>query len=152
VPAPDVAEARAEEVLAAHLTPDQRAEWAAVGRITIVKRGLVWSVLLLELAKMFPLVILLVVPGWRVAAVILFMTVVVGSKAFWLPRIALASTQRREWLVSAHGSPVVNARGRQVRFCALFREQLPAADRVLAWKHLLEMGEAHFLRKANIKG
>ncbi len=152
MPAADVADARAEQLLDAHLSPDQRSEWSAVGRITVVKHGFVWSIVLRELSKVLPLLALLAVPGWRVVAFILFVAILVGSKPFWVPRFSLAMARRREWVVSPHASPVAIVRGREVRFCALFREQLPAADRVLAWKQLLEVSEAHFLKKANIRG
>ncbi len=78
-------------------------------------------------------------------------TVVVIFMPLWLPRIALASASRRVWIVSARTSPVVRVRGRTIRFCVSFREYLPAADRVLAWKHLVEHSEAHFLRTANVR-
>lgn len=150
--AAEAAEARAEELLGAHLTPDQRAEWAARGRITIVKRGPVWSVLLRDLAKVLPLAALLAVPGWRVGALVLIGTVLVASMPFWLRRFVVASSLRREWILSARGSPAVRIRGKVTRFCAAFREYLPAGDRVLAFKHLVELSEGHFLRTANIRG
>lgn len=150
--AAQVAEARAEELLVAHLTPAQRAEYAAVGRITIVKCGVVWSIVLRDVAKVLPLAALALVPGWRVAALILLATVLVTTMPFWLPRFAVASARRREWTITPRSAPVVTARGRRTRFCAAFREFLPPGDRVLAWKHVLELSEAHFLREANIRG
>jgi hypothetical protein len=147
----EAAEVRAEELLAAHLSPRQRAEWLATGRITIVKRGLVWGILLRDLAKVIPVLALLAVPGWRTAGLVIIATVVVIFMPLWLPRVALASARRREWIVSPRTSPVVRARGRTVRFCVSFREYLPAADRVLAWKHLVEHSEGHFLRTANVR-
>lgn len=149
--AAEAAETRAEQLLAAHLSPRQRVEWLATGRVTIVKRGLVWGVLLRDLAKVLPILALLAVPGWRTAGLVIVATVVVIFMPLWLPRVALASAPRREWLVSARTSPVVRARGRTIRFCVSFREYLPAADRVLAWKQLIEHSEAHFLRTANVR-
>ncbi len=149
--AAEAAEARAEELLGAHLSPRQRAEWVASGRITIVKRGLVWGVLVRDLAKVVPILALLAIPGWRTAGLVIVATVVVIFMPLWLPRVALASARRREWVVSPRTSPVVRARGRTVRFCVSFREYLPAADRVLAWKHLVEHSEAHLLRTANVR-
>jgi hypothetical protein len=148
----DAAEARAETLLLAHLTPAQRAEWAATGRITIVKRGFVWGVLLRDMAKALPLLALVAIPGWRVAGLVFLVSFVVGLVPLWLPRFAVASAWRREWILSARTSPVVLARGRKIRFCVGFREYLPAGDRVLAWKNLLELSESHFLRTANIRG
>jgi hypothetical protein len=147
----EAAEARAEELLAGHLSPRQRAEWAATGRVTVVKRGLVWGVLVRDLAKMVPVLALMAFPGWRAAGLVIATTIVVIFMPLWLPRVALACARRREWVVSARTSPVVRARGRTVRFCVSFREYLPAADRVLAWKHLVEHSEAHFLRTANVR-
>jgi len=144
-------EARANELLATHLTPGQRAEFAAMGRITVVKRGLVWSILLRQAAVLLPVAALLAVRGWRMAGFLLLVTLVITLAPFWLPRFAVASTRRREWILCARTSPVLLAHGRRIRFCVAFREYLPAADRVLAWKNLVELSEAHFLRTANVR-
>lgn len=148
----ELAEARAEQLLVAHLSPRQRAEYAAAGRVTIVKRGIVWGIVLRDLAKVAPLVALLAIPGWRIVAATLVATFLVALAPLWLPRFAVASARRREWVVSARTSPVVRARGRETRFCAAFREHLPPGDRLLAWKHVIELSEGHFLRTANIRG
>jgi hypothetical protein len=146
------ARARAEELLAAHLTPAQRAEWAERARITIVKRGVIWSILLRDLAMALPLAGLLAMAGWRLEAFLLAAVIAVALSPFWLRRFVVASARRREWVISARASPIVRVRGRTTRFCAVFRENLPAADRVLAWKQVLELSEGHFLRKANVRG
>jgi hypothetical protein len=151
VGAAEAAEVRAEELLEAHLSPRERAEYASTGRLTVVRRGLVWGVLLRDLAKVIPILALMAVPGWRTAGLVVAATVVVIFMPLWLPRIALASASRREWVISARTSPVVRVRGRTIRFCVSFREYLPAADRVLAWKHLVEHSESHFLRTANVR-
>lgn len=151
MPPDAAADQRAEELLAAHLTPAERAEYAATGRVTVVKRGLVWPIVLREVSKLLPLVALLAIPGWRMAAFLLLATVLVTFMPLWLPRFAIASARRREWVLSGRTSPVVSARGRRVRFCVAFREYLPPADRLLAWKNLVELSEAHFLRKANVR-
>jgi len=151
VGAAEAAEVRAEELLEAHLTPRERAEYISTGRVTLVKHGLVWGVLLRDLAKVIPILALMAVPGWRTAGLVVAATVVVIFMPLWLPRIALASASRREWVISARTSPVVRVRGRTIRFCVSFREYLPAADRVLAWKHLVEHSESHFLRTANVR-
>jgi hypothetical protein len=150
--AAEIAEARAEELLDGHLTPDQRVEYAMFGRITIVKHGILWSVLLRDAAKVIPLAALLAALGLRTEALYVLVTVVLAFVPFWLPRFAVASARRREWIVTARSTPVVVARGRRTRFCAAFREHLPPGDRVLAWKHLIELSEAHFLRTANVRG
>jgi hypothetical protein len=152
VSAAELAEARAAELLASHLTPDQRAEWAALGRITIVKQGVLWSVLLRDVAKVLPIAALLAVPAWRTEAFFALLTVIVAFLPFWLPRFAVASAPRREWIVTARATPLLLARGRRTRFCAAFQEHLPAGDRVLAWKHVIELSEPYFLRNANIRG
>jgi hypothetical protein len=151
VGAAETAEVRAEELLGTHLTLRERTEYLATGRITIVKHGPVWGVLLRDLAKVLPILALVVLPGWRTAGLVVAATVVVIFMPLWLPRVALASASRREWVLSPRTSPVVRVRGRTVRFCVSFREYLPAADRVLAWKHLVEHSEAHFLRTANVR-
>lgn len=144
------AQTRAEELLASHLTPHERAEYAATGRLLIVKRGLVWSILLRQLAVVLPLAPLLAVPASRAAALVLLATIVIALAPFWVSRFALASTRRREWVISSRSPPVVRARGRSFRFCVRFTEELPAADRVLAWKNLIEVCEPRFLRTANV--
>jgi len=143
-------ETRAEELLASHLTSSQRAEYAAIGRITVVKRGFVWSILLRQVAVLLPLAALLATGGWR-TAILLVALFVVTLAPFWLPRFAMASARRREWIISARTNPVLLARGRKIRFCVGFREALPDADRVLAWKNLVELSEGYFLRKANVR-
>jgi hypothetical protein len=148
----EAAEARAEALLSRHLLPPQRAQWAASGQITVEKRGIVWRVLLRELAKALPLVVLLAIPGWRAPAIVVAATVIVTFMPLWLPRVAIACTRRRLWTITAHGSPMLRARGKTVRFCVAFREWLPGPDRVLAWKHLIDHSEAHLLAVANIRG
>jgi hypothetical protein len=149
--APDEVDARAQSLLVAHLTPRQRAEYEATGRITIVKHGIVWGVVLPQLARILPVVALAALPGWRVAACLLVATLVVTLAPFWRPRFAVAMSRQRRWVISARASPVVLARGRRIRFCVGFKEYLPDADRVLAWKNLVEVSEAHFLRTANVR-
>jgi hypothetical protein len=146
------AEARAEALLREHLPPQARAEWLATGQLTVEKRGLVWGVLIRELAKALPLLALVAIPGWRAPAIVVAATVLVTFMPLWLPRVALACTRRRQWIISAHGSPVLRARGRTIRFCVAFREWLPGSDRVLAWKNVVEHSEAHLLATANIRG
>ncbi len=146
------AESRAEALLASRLTPAARAEWRASGRLTLEKRGVVWGVLLRQLARAIPLFAPMAVPGWRAPAFVVAATLVVMFAPVWLPRVAIACTRRREWVITPHGSPFVRARGRTVRFCVAFREWLPGPDRVLAWKHLVEHSEAHLLAVANIRG
>lgn len=147
----EAAETRAEELLGANLSPRQRAEYRSTGRVTIVKRGLVWSVLLRDLLKLLPLLALSALPGWRAAGLVIAATVVVVFMPLWLPRLTLATAARREWVISGRTSPVVRVWGKTVRFCVSFREYLPPPDRVLAWKHLLEHSEGHFLRTANVR-
>ena len=148
----EAAEARAESLLSSHLPPAQRAQWVATGQVTVEKRGIVWGVHLRELAKALPLAALIAIPGWRAPAFVVAATVVVTFMPLWLPRVALACTRRRLWIITAHGSPTLRARGKTVRFCVAFREWLPGPDRVLAWKNLVEHSEAHLLAVANIRG
>ena len=148
----EAAEARAEALLASHLSPALRVEWATCGQLSIEKRGIVWGVLVRELLKALPLFLLVLIPGWHAPAFVVVATVVVTFMPLWLPRVALACTRRRTWTISSHGSPVLRARGRTVRFCVAFREWLPGPDRVLAWKNLVEHSEGHLLAVANIRG
>ena len=148
----EATEARAEALLASHLSPAGRAEWRKTGRLTIEKRGVVWGILLRELAKATPLLAPVAIPGWRAPAFVVAATLLVTLMPVWLPRVAIACTRRRQWVITPHGSPVLRARGRTVRFCVAFREWLPGPDRVLAWKHLVEHSEAHLLAVANVRG
>ncbi|HET7827096.1 MAG TPA: hypothetical protein VFK90_17300 [Anaeromyxobacter sp.] len=144
------AHARAERLLHAHLTAAQREEYTATGQISIVKYGVVWAILLRQLAVVLPIVPLLAVPMWRTLGVVLLAIVVVALAPFWVSRFSLAITRRREWVISGRSAPVLRARGRAVRFCVRFTEDLPAADRVLAWKNLIELSEPTFLKTANV--
>jgi hypothetical protein len=152
VVAGEAAEARAEALLSSHLTPILRAEWMTSGQLTVEKHGVVWGVLVRELVKTLPLLALILIPGWHAPAFVVAATVVVTFMPLWLPRVALACTRRRLWTITAHGSPVLRARGRTIRFCVAFREWLPGPDRVLAWKHLVEHSEGYLLGVANIRG
>ncbi len=143
------ADARAERLLAAHLTPSQRAELAATGHVSIVKRGLVWGILLRQLLVVLPFVPLIAVPASRTAGLLLLLAVLVAVAPFWASRFLLASTRRRVWLVSGRSAPVLRNRAGEIRFCVRFTEEMPPADRVLAWKNLLELSETRFLRTAN---
>jgi hypothetical protein len=143
------AHVRAERLLAAHLTPRQRAEYAGTGQLSIVKHGVVWGILLRQLAVLLPFVPLLAVAMWRTLGLVLLAIVVVALAPFWVSRFALAATRRRVWVISGRSAPLLRSRGRDVRFCVRFTEDLPAADRVLAWKNLIEHCEPQFLKTAN---
>lgn len=147
--AADEARARARRLLAAHLTASQRAEYAAAGRISIVKRGLVWGILLRQALAVLPFAPLLALPQSRTTGLVLLAAVAIALAPFWVPRFRVASMRRREWVVSGRLAPVLRVRGRSVRFCVRFTEDLPPEDRVLAWKNLIELSEAHFLKTAN---
>jgi hypothetical protein len=149
VVAAEEAHGRARELLAAHLTASQRAGYAATGEIWIVKRGLVWGILLRQILVVLPFAPLVALPGSRTVGLFLLAAVAVALAPFWISRFALASTRRREWVISGRGPPVLRARGRAIRFCVRFTEELPPEDRVLAWKNLIELSEARFLATAN---
>jgi hypothetical protein len=143
------AQARARRLLAAHLTESQRAEYATTGRISIVKRGLVWGILLRQLLVVLPFVPLIAAPPSRTVGLVLLAGVAIALAPFWLSRARLASMRRREWVISGRAAPMLLVRGRSVRFCVRFTEELPPEDRVLAWKNLIERSEAQFLKTAN---
>ncbi len=145
------AEERARLLLLAHLSAEQRAQWLAEGRVTVVKRGVVWSVVLRDLLYVLPVLLLMVVPGWRMTGFLLATTLVVGLLPLWLPAFLIACSRRREWVITPVRSPELRARGKRIRFCVAFQEPLPAGDRVLAWKHLIEVSEPQFLRTANVR-
>ena len=139
---------RAEALLAAHLTPRQRAEWTATGRISVVRRGVLWGLVLPRAAVLVPIALLVASHAWRPVGLLLLVAVAVLAP-FWFPRLALATARRRTWLVSGRAPPLLRVRGRLVRFCVRFTEELPEADRVVAWKNLVELGEARLLEVAN---
>ena len=147
--AAEEAELRAERLLAAHLTPAQRAQYDRTGRISIVKHGVVWRILLRQLASFLPLAPLLAVAAWHPAGLVLVAGLVAALVPLCRGRLAVAGTRRREWVISGLAPPVLRTRGRSIRFCVRFTEPMPRADRVLAWKNLIELNEALFLRTAN---
>jgi hypothetical protein len=143
------AQARARRLLAAHLTARQRVEYAATGGLSIVKRGLVWGILLRQVLVVLPFAPLIALPASRTVGVVLLAAVAIALAPFWISRFRVASMRRRDWFVSGRSAPVLRVRGRSMRFCVRFTEDLPAEDRVLAWKNLIELSEAHFLKTAN---
>lgn len=149
------AEERAEALLLAHLTAEQRSEYGRLGTVTVVKRGLVWRTILTYAAFAVGVVALAVigttVPGLELAAVVASVAVVttIVTFLFWLPPLAIACTRRRVWRLSADRKPALVLGSRRIEFCVRVAEDVPRADRLLAFKNAIEGNERYFLRKAN---
>jgi hypothetical protein len=142
---------RAEALLLEHLTPQQRVEYEQRGAITVVKEGVIWKILLRHIFFL----LLLVLPAIRIgsarALAGVLVTVAVALFPIWFPGFVVACSRRRTWRIEPSASPKLEVRGKQIDFCVRIDDALPGADRVLAYKNILEANESHFLRKANAR-
>ena len=145
------ADARARALLLDHLTPAERREWEVEGRITVLKRGVVWPLLVRHLVVAAVLALGLAVPGVRIFSALLLPMLTIGLLPIWLPGFVIACSRRRTWVLSPWASPELRTRRKRFSFCVRLVEELPGPDRVLAWKNLLEANEAYFLRTANVR-
>ncbi len=149
-PPADPAERRARDLLLAHLSPEQRVAYLAGEPIRVVKRGIVWSVVLRDALVLVPVLAGLALPGWRMAAILMTLTLLVGLLPLWGAAFMIACSRRREWRIGPWAAPELRVRGYRIGFCVRFDEELPAGDRVLAWKNVIEGSEPYFLRTANV--
>jgi hypothetical protein len=146
---------RAEALLLAHLTAEQRLEYETRRTITIVREGVIWRTVLCYAAAALALALLAVVgrlvpalEGATIVAAVGFVAAL-GTFLVWIPPLAIACTRRRVWVVGAGRRPTLTVGGRRIAFCVFVRSDVPEADRVLAFKNVLEANERYFLRKAN---
>jgi hypothetical protein len=144
---PDDAARRAGRLLSAHLDPAQRDEYQRGGVVTIEKRGPVpgvlarngaLSLLAAAAAAYLPL-------GLDPALVTLVVLPLLA------PAFLIACWPRRVWRIDPEHGPQLVGRRVRIDFCVRFDEPLPGADRILAFKNILETHEASFLRTANVQ-
>jgi hypothetical protein len=156
VPAPHCSPAeRAEALLLAHLTPEQRVEYQFHGTVTIVREGVLWGTVCWYAAAALAMVALglagWVVPALQAATVLAAVAFVSAIATFlvWIPPLAIASARRRVWVLAARRRPTLTVGRRRILFCVFVKADVPDADRILALKNVLEANERYFLRKAN---
>jgi len=148
-------EERSEALLLAHLSAEQRREYAASGRVTVVKEGLIWRAVLSFIAGALVLAALAlagrIFPGFEGATALAALGFVTAIALFlvWVPPLAVACTRRRVWVLQRGRRPAVVIGSRRIEFCVNVRGEVPEADRILACKNVLEADERYFLRKAN---
>ncbi len=146
---------RAEALLFAHLTDEQRREYQASRTITVVKEGIIWRTALGYAVVALGVVALALVgrriPSLEALTVVAALVLVAAIALFlvWIPPLAVACTRRRVWIVGAGRRPVLVMGARRIQFCVRVDGDVPDADRVLAYKNVLEGNERYFLRKAN---
>lgn len=145
------AQERAEALLLEHLTPEQRREYQEQGVITVVKEGIIWRILLRHLL----ILLLLILPAIRIGSarslVGVMITIVVALFPIWFPGLVVACSRRRIWRLDPTTSPKLQVHGKLIDFCVRVDGPMPGADRVLAYKNILEANEPYFLRKANAR-
>ena len=148
----DGAEARAEALLREHLTAAQRREYEATGTISIVRKGRIsrifWKhVILAVVAAVTALA--LGASGNRVAVGFSPLAAMVAVLPFLSPSFLIACSRLRTWRIDPVSGPRLLVRRKRIHFCVRIDDELPSADRVLAYKNILEANEAYFLQRAN---
>jgi hypothetical protein len=147
-------EARARALLIEHLTPEQRREYEETGTFRVVKNGVVWAwcvwrVLLVHAA----LLALIAVPAYRIGGASAAAGILLASSVVLLPRwvraLRVAFSRRRTWCIEPFAAPALHLRRSRIEFCVHVAGVLPGADRMLAYKNILDSNEPHFLSEAN---
>jgi len=151
-PVRDAAEARATALLLSHLTPAQAREYEETGSVSIVKTGRIGPLLRkhLFLAILAATVAAaLAASGNRVAAGFTPLPAILALLPLFAPSFLIACSRSRTWRIDPVSGPRLLVRRRRVYFCVRIEQALPSADRILAYKNILEANEAYFLRRAN---
>jgi hypothetical protein len=151
-PLRDAAEARAAALLLEHLTPAQAREYEETGSVSIVKTGLIGPVLrrhLLLAGLAATAAIALAASGDRVAVGFTPLPAILTLLPLFAPSFLIACSRSRTWRIDAMSGPRLLVGRRRMYFCVRIDQALPSADRILAYKNILEANEAYFLRKAN---
>jgi hypothetical protein len=145
---------RSEALLAEHLTPEQRREYEATGTVTVVKHGPIRPILG-RYALMVLIAALIAVActlsGYRAAAALSRVLVVLTVLPFFAPTFLIACSRKRTWRIDPEMGPKLLVRRKRVDFCVRIDAALPSADRILAYKNIIEANEPYFLRKANAR-
>jgi hypothetical protein len=133
--------------LLAHLDAAQRDDYQRGGVVTVERRGPVLGVL----ACNGTLSLLAAAAAASLPLVLDPALAILVLLPMLAPAFLIACWPRRVWLIDPEHGPQLLGRRVRVDFCVRFDEPLPSADRVLAWKNILETNEAHFLRTANVQ-
>ncbi len=148
----DPAEARAEALLLEHLTPAQAREYEETGNVSVVKTGRILSILrkhvLLSLLAA-AVAVALAASGNRMAAGFTPLPAILAVLPFFSPAFVIACSGLRTWRIDPASGPRLLIRRRRMYFCVRIDRALPNADRILAYKNILESNEAYFLKTAN---
>lgn len=151
-PPRDAAEARAAVLLRDHLTPRQAREYDATGTVSVVKTGRIavifWRHLLFA-ALAAAAAVAFAASGDRVAVGFCPLAAVLAVLPLLSPTFLIACARLRTWRIDPVSGPRLQLRRRRIHFCVRIDDELPGADRILAYKNILEANEAYFLRKAN---
>jgi hypothetical protein len=148
----DAADARAATLLLEHLTPAQAREYEETGNVSIVKTGRITSILrrhLLLALLAGAAAVALALSGNRVAAGFSPLPAMLALVPFFSPSFLIACSRLRTWRIDPISGPRLLIRRRRMYFCVRIDEALPSADRILAYKNILESNEAYFLKTAN---
>jgi hypothetical protein len=138
---------RAARLLSAHLDAAQLDEYRRGGVVTVERRGPVASVL----ARNGALALLAAAAAASLPLALGPALVILVALPLLAPAFLIACWPRRVWRIDPERGPQLVGRRVRVDFCVRFDEPLPSADRILAFKNLLEAAEAHFLRTANVE-
>jgi len=151
-PPRDASEARAAALLREHLTASQAREYEAMGTVSVVKTGRIAAILrkhalLAGVAAAASLA--LAASGDRVAMGFSPLAAILAVLPFLSPSFLIACSKLRTWRIDPISGPRLLIRRKRIHFCVRIEDELPSADRVLAYKNILEANEAYFLQRAN---
>ncbi len=144
---------RAEVLLFEHLDPAQRSAYRSTKNVRVVKDGVIWNVVLRYAILALLPVAGFAVPGSGAWAALSVLVVLLAFLSIQAPSLRIACCRHRVWEITGQDAPrlYLGGRARPIRFCVQLDADLPPADRMLAYKNILEVNESYFLRKANAR-
>jgi hypothetical protein len=151
-PLREAAEARAAALLLQHLTPAQAREYEATGNVTLVKTGRIAPILLKHALLVLLAVaaaIGLATSGDPVVTGFSPLPAILALLPFFSSSFLIACSRVRTWRIDPVSGPRLVIGRRRIYFCVRIDGALPASDRILAYKNILEANETYFLRRAN---
>ena len=150
---PEDAIRRADELLAEHLSEEQRQEYGRSGTITVVRRGPIKAMvvrLLLFVVSAVGVGTGFVLKGSPATAVLMAVEILVFLRVL-APPFIIACSWRRTWRIDPDTGPKLLWRRKWLEFCVRIAAELPRPDQILAYKNIIEANEGYFLRKANAR-
>jgi hypothetical protein len=153
-PLADQAARKAEALLLEHLSPEQLRSYREKGSISVVRRGVLWPMVGKYAAVLLLPALGFWLPGSAAGAAVALLMLLIFLLVFLsigAPSLRIACSRRRTWEIGARESPKLELGGQEVRFCVRFDMDMPSADRMLAYKNILESDEPYFLRRANVR-